>query len=64
MFQVWIFDMSDGGGRLLRDRSGHSAPSTKLRHYGTDGQNILTAGGDFSYWNILFFVQINVFNFV
>ncbi|XP_060608574.1 WD repeat-containing protein 36-like isoform X2 [Ruditapes philippinarum] len=44
--KVWIFDLPDGGGRLLRNRSGHSAPSTKLRHYGTDGQNIVTAGQD------------------
>lgn len=44
--KVWIFDLPDGGGRLLRERSGHSAPSNKIRHYGTDGQNILTAGQD------------------
>ncbi|WAR23311.1 WDR36-like protein [Mya arenaria] len=41
--KVWIFDMPDGGGRLLRERSGHSAPVNKLRHYGNDGRNILSA---------------------
>ncbi|XP_052776879.1 WD repeat-containing protein 36-like [Mya arenaria] len=44
--KVWIFDMPDGGGRLLRERSGHSAPVNKLRHYGNDGRNILSAGQD------------------
>ena len=43
-FQMWIFDLPDGGGRLLRERSGHSAPPNRLRHYGTNGQNILSAG--------------------
>ena len=27
----WIFDMPDGGGRLLRHREGHSAPPTRIR---------------------------------
>lgn len=44
--KVWIFDMADGGGRLLRERSGHSAPPNKLRHYGTNGKSILSAGQD------------------
>ena len=41
---MWIFDLPDGGGRLLRERSGHSAPPNKLRHYGSTGHNILSAG--------------------
>uniref|UniRef100_A0A2C9KX08 Uncharacterized protein n=1 Tax=Biomphalaria glabrata TaxID=6526 RepID=A0A2C9KX08_BIOGL len=44
--QVWIFDLADGGARLLRLREGHSAPPSFIRFYGTDGQNILTAGQD------------------
>ena len=43
--QVWIFDMPDGGGRLLRMRGGHSAPSTYIRFYDEQG-NILSAGQD------------------
>ena len=43
--QVWIFDMPDGGGRLLRARGGHSAPSTFIRFYDEKG-NILSAGQD------------------
>ena len=41
---MWIFDLSDGGARLLRMREGHSAPPTFIRHYGDDGSKILTAG--------------------
>ncbi|KAI8786613.1 WD repeat-containing protein 36 isoform X1 [Biomphalaria glabrata] len=44
--KVWIFDLADGGARLLRLREGHSAPPSFIRFYGTDGQNILTAGQD------------------
>ncbi|KAK3592873.1 hypothetical protein CHS0354_004097 [Potamilus streckersoni] len=44
--KVWIFDLPDGGGRLLRERSGHSAPPTKVKHYSCNGQNILSAGQD------------------
>ncbi|XP_043225558.1 WD repeat-containing protein 36-like [Amphibalanus amphitrite] len=43
--KVWIFDMPDGGGRLLRARGGHSAPSTFIRFYDERG-NILSAGQD------------------
>ena len=42
----WIFDMPDGGGRLLRLREGHSAPPTKIRFYGSLGDNILSASED------------------
>jgi len=36
--------MADGGGRLLRQRSGHSEPPIKLRFHGNNGQQLLSAG--------------------
>ena len=42
--RVWIFDMSDGSCRLLRQRHGHSLPSTKIAFHGLDGLNILSSG--------------------
>ncbi|XP_012945406.1 WD repeat-containing protein 36 isoform X2 [Aplysia californica] len=44
--KVWIFDLADGGARLLRSREGHSAPPTFIRFYSNDGQNLLSAGQD------------------
>ncbi|GAB1606546.1 WD repeat-containing protein 36-like [Argonauta hians] len=44
--KVWIFDMPDGSPRLLRMREGHSSPPLKLRYYGENGENILSAGLD------------------
>ena len=44
----WIFDMSDGGARILRLREGHSQPPGRIRYYGALGQNILSAGQDSS----------------
>ena len=44
----WIFDMSDGGARLLRIREGHSQPPARIRYYGALGGNILSAGQDSS----------------
>ncbi|XP_048757531.1 WD repeat-containing protein 36-like [Ostrea edulis] len=44
--KVWIFDLPDGGGRLLRQRSGHSAPPNTIYHYDNNGKNILSAGQD------------------
>eukprot|EP00252_Welwitschia_mirabilis_P019651 TRINITY_DN4608_c0_g1_i1.p1 TRINITY_DN4608_c0_g1~~TRINITY_DN4608_c0_g1_i1.p1 ORF type:complete len:897 (+),score=167.79 TRINITY_DN4608_c0_g1_i1:212-2902(+) len=41
----WIFDTSDGEARLLRFRSGHSAPPACIRFYGK-GRHILSAGRD------------------
>ena len=41
---MWIFDMADGGARLLRQRSGHSEPPIKLRFHGNDGKMLLSAG--------------------
>ena len=43
---MWIFDMPDGGGRLLRQRTGHSAPPCRSRYYGNQGHTILSAGQD------------------
>ena len=39
----WLFDSADGTARLLRFRSGHSAPPTCLKFYGT-GNKLLSAG--------------------
>ena len=33
----WIFDGAEDAGRLLRFRSGHSAPPTCILHYGQVG---------------------------
>ncbi|KAK2173340.1 hypothetical protein NP493_883g01001 [Ridgeia piscesae] len=44
--KVWIFDQPDGGGRLLRQRTGHSAPPTKVCYHGNTGQTLLTAAQD------------------
>ncbi len=42
----WIFDMGDGGGRLLRIKEGHAAPPTRIRFYGALGNNILSSSED------------------
>nr|XP_039266834.1 WD repeat-containing protein 36-like [Styela clava] len=44
--KMWAFDQSDGKGRLLRHRDGHSAPPTKIKFHGDSGENILTVGLD------------------
>ncbi|NXF88804.1 WDR36 protein, partial [Eubucco bourcierii] len=44
--RVWIFDGPGGIGRVLRSRMGHSAPPTKIRYHGQNGQQILSAGQD------------------
>ncbi|XP_037229737.1 WD repeat-containing protein 36 [Falco rusticolus] len=44
--QVWIFDGPGGTGRVLRSRMGHSAPPTKIRYHGQNGEQILSAGQD------------------
>eukprot|EP00963_Diacronema_lutheri_P001243 scaffold80_cov325-Pavlova_lutheri.AAC.33 len=41
----WIFDNMDGSARLLRYRSGHSAPPGLVRYYADDRQ-IISAGND------------------
>ncbi|XP_078162623.1 transducin family protein / WD-40 repeat family protein [Carex rostrata] len=43
--KMWIFDNADGEARLLRFRSGHSAPPLCIRFYG-NGRHILSAGQD------------------
>ncbi|THG00750.1 hypothetical protein TEA_025575 [Camellia sinensis var. sinensis] len=43
--KMWIFDTSDGDPRLLRFRSGHSAPPVCIRFY-ANGRHILSAGQD------------------
>ncbi|XP_020893453.1 WD repeat-containing protein 36 isoform X2 [Exaiptasia diaphana] len=44
--KVWIFDQTDGNGRLLRSRTGHSLPPTKIRFFGQKGGDLLSAGLD------------------
>ena len=39
----WLFDSADGTARLLRFRSGHSAPPSCLKFYGS-GNKLLSAG--------------------
>ncbi|XP_055629239.1 WD repeat-containing protein 36 [Toxorhynchites rutilus septentrionalis] len=46
--KLWIFDLPDGGARLLRIREGHGAPPTCIRYHGAMGRNILSAGEDSS----------------
>lgn len=46
--KLWIFDLNDGGPRLLKVREGHAKPPTSVRFYGNNSDNILTAGGDSS----------------
>ncbi|KAJ1260095.1 hypothetical protein BS78_10G205900 [Paspalum vaginatum] len=43
--KMWIFDSNEGDARLLRFRSGHSAPPRCIRFYG-NGKCILSAGQD------------------
>ncbi|KAL1539962.1 U3 small nucleolar RNA-associated protein 21 isoform X1 [Salvia divinorum] len=43
--KMWIFDTSDGDPRLLRFRSGHSAPPRCISFY-SNGRHILSAGQD------------------
>ncbi|KAF5270441.1 hypothetical protein FQR65_LT05629 [Abscondita terminalis] len=44
--KLWIFDMTDGGARLLRIREGHSTPPQFIRFHGANGHNILSSGAD------------------
>lgn len=46
--KMWIFDMSDGGARLLRIREGHTGPPLCIRHHGWNGTTILSSGEDSS----------------
>jgi U3 small nucleolar RNA-associated protein 21 len=44
--KMWIFDSLDGIPRLLKSRSGHYKPPTKIRFYGSSGRVLLSAGQD------------------
>ncbi|XP_053679413.1 WD repeat-containing protein 36 [Anopheles nili] len=44
--KMWIFDLSDGGARLLRFREGHAAPPICIRYHGASGRNIVSSGED------------------
>eukprot|EP00794_Sanderia_malayensis_P006767 gene6767-7529_t len=44
--KLWIFDNSDGSGRLHKYRTGHSEPPTRVRYYGKEGHVLLSAGLD------------------
>eukprot|EP00899_Mesostigma_viride_P001417 jgi/Mesvir1/11276/Mv01072-RA.2 len=44
--KMFIFDSADGEARLLRFRSGHYAPPTRVRYYGGSGRLLLSAGRD------------------
>lgn len=44
--KLWIFDMTDGGARLLRKREGHSATPNFIRFHGSNGQNLLSSAAD------------------
>ncbi|XP_045524654.1 WD repeat-containing protein 36 isoform X1 [Pieris brassicae] len=46
--KMWIFDMPDGGARLLKKREGHAKPPHLVRYCEPTGENILAAGGDSS----------------
>nr|XP_037287666.1 LOW QUALITY PROTEIN: WD repeat-containing protein 36-like [Rhipicephalus microplus] len=43
--RMWIFDQSDGSGRLLKQQ-GHSSAPCRIRFHGAAGTNILSAGLD------------------
>ena len=42
--QMWLFDQADDSGRLLRSRSGHSAPPARVRFHGSDSITLLSCG--------------------
>uniref|UniRef100_A0A224ZBY7 WD-repeat protein n=1 Tax=Rhipicephalus zambeziensis TaxID=60191 RepID=A0A224ZBY7_9ACAR len=44
--RMWIFDQSDGSGRLLKQQQGHSSAPCRIRFHGAAGTNILSAGLD------------------
>lgn len=44
--KMWIFDQSDGSGRLLKLQQGHSGAPCRVRFHGATGTNILSAGLD------------------
>lgn len=44
--KMWIFDLPDGGARLLKKREGHSQPPHLVHYCEPMGENILTAAND------------------
>lgn len=44
--KLWIFDMTDGGARLLRIREGHSSAPNFIRFHGANGHNLLSSATD------------------
>ncbi|XP_072950068.1 WD repeat-containing protein 36 [Epargyreus clarus] len=46
--KMWIFDMSDGGARLLKKREGHALPPNLVRYCEPTGENMLVSGTDSS----------------
>ncbi|ALC46221.1 CG9799 [Drosophila busckii] len=44
--KLFVFDMPDGGPRLLRIREGHTKPPLCIRYHGAAGVSILSAGED------------------
>jgi len=44
--KMWIFDSLDGIPRLLRSRSGHHKPPSRIRFYSSDGKVLLSSGRD------------------
>lgn len=43
---MYVFDLSDGSSRLLRERSGHAGAVSSVRFHGSDGTTILSSGSD------------------
>ncbi|KAJ6857716.1 LOW QUALITY PROTEIN: U3 small nucleolar RNA-associated protein 21 [Populus alba x Populus x berolinensis] len=50
--KMWVFDSTDGDPRLLRFRSGHSAPPLCIRFY-ANGRHILSAGSCLSLFSVI-----------
>lgn len=48
ILKSWAFDMCDGGGRLLKERSGHSKPPLHARYHGQSGDVVVSGGQDAS----------------
>ena len=42
----WIFDTPTSPPRLLKERSGHAAPPSMIRYYGSDGKSLLSSSKD------------------
>lgn len=55
---MWIFDLPDDGGRLLRLREGHSSQPSKIQFYGSNGKHILSAGTKVLYTYLSHFLII------